>query len=238
MRPNADVYTLPGIESELMIKSLLRDVAANLPVGRLEQLYSHALHKQHFREQFAGTNSFTLRVDLWSDLSARIGQVRILYLEFGVFAGESMRFWCGLNSNPGSAFYGFDTFEGLPEAWAGFDRGHFTLDGEKPHIGDDRCTLVKGLFQDTVDAAFAAIDFKAFDQIVVHFDADLFSSTIFALAKVLERARSFYAIFDEFSGDESRAYFAMESAFNLTTEWYARIEDQGRPQQVSGRINR
>ncbi|HEX3768982.1 MAG TPA: hypothetical protein VHT72_11425, partial [Puia sp.] len=38
----------------------------------------------------------------------------ILYLEFGVASGSSFFWWMKKNTNPGSLFRGFDTFEGLP----------------------------------------------------------------------------------------------------------------------------
>lgn len=52
------------------------------------------------------------------------------YLEFGVYQGESIRKWCGLNNNPESRFIGFDSFEGLPENWEGkCDAGTFSTGG-------------------------------------------------------------------------------------------------------------
>ncbi|MBV8139332.1 MAG: hypothetical protein JO121_27440 [Deltaproteobacteria bacterium] len=49
------------------------------------------------------------------DLIARQIQNKVvLYLEFGVFEGNSVRYWSKLLENPGSMLHGFDSFEGLP----------------------------------------------------------------------------------------------------------------------------
>src|SRR5438067_2048404 len=52
------------------------------------------------------------------------------YFEFGVAGGYSFKWWLEHNTNPSSGFYGFDTFEGLPEKWGGFEKGDmaYTLD--------------------------------------------------------------------------------------------------------------
>lgn len=182
---------------------------------------------------------FNDRRDLWAELSARAGsEAKIVYLEFGVFAGESLRAWTLLNRNQESLFVGFDTFEGLPESWAGLPQGYFSTDGNIPVINDSRVQFEKGLFQDTVGAALKKIDFSEYDCVVVHFDADLFSSTVFSCAQILQLIPEFYAIFDEFSGDEARAFYALEKAYSLEAQWFAKIVHNERPVQVSCRIVR
>jgi hypothetical protein len=49
--------------------------------------------------------------------AASVNDTPITYLEFGVRTGTSMRWMIEAHTNPESTFHGFDTFEGLPEAW-------------------------------------------------------------------------------------------------------------------------
>src|SRR5579862_2968606 len=71
----------------------------------------------------------------------------IVYLEFGVASGVSFRWWMERAMHPESRFFGFDTFEGLPEDW-----GMFYKKGDMKHeimtSDDNRHRFVKGLFQD------------------------------------------------------------------------------------------
>lgn len=100
---------------------------------------------------------------------------RVLYLEFGVWHGESMRLWSSVLSNPASALHGFDSFEGLPEDWDEVHpAGTFDLGGHIPTFSDPRITLHSGWFSDTLPAFQAP---AGFDHTVIHLDADLYSST-------------------------------------------------------------
>ena len=103
------------------------------------------------------------------------------YLEFGVFQGDSMRKWTSINTNPQSRFYGFDSFEGLPEDWASGQRekGAFTTGGEAPVIDDPRVGFVKGWFNKSLVPFLST--FEPRNQLVLHMDADLYSSTMYVL---------------------------------------------------------
>jgi hypothetical protein len=46
-----------------------------------------------------------------------IGNVPLLYLEFGVFQGRSIGRMAERFPHPAARFVGFDSFEGLPEDW-------------------------------------------------------------------------------------------------------------------------
>lgn len=73
-----------------------------------------------------------------------------LFLEFGVFEGKTINHMSRLLSD--RTFYGFDSFEGLPETWhAGYEKGHFSLDGDLPWVNPN-VKLVKGWFNDTLPA--------------------------------------------------------------------------------------
>jgi hypothetical protein len=102
------------------------------------------------------------------------------YLEFGVFEGASIGQWCTLNHNPGSRFFGFDSFEGLPEDWhSGKRRGAFSTGGKLPKIADSRVSFVAGWFQHSMRGFMAS--YRPQSQLVIHVDCDLYSSTLYCL---------------------------------------------------------
>jgi len=140
-----------------------------------------------------------------------INKAPIDYLEFGVAGGESFRSWLSLSKHATSRFYGFDSFEGLPEDWmADRPKGSFSMEGVAPAVDDTRAAFVKGLFQETVDAFSRS--FEARNKLVLHMDADLYSSTLYVLMNMNRHIKpGTMIIFDEFSArgftDE---YAAME----------------------------
>lgn len=132
-----------------------------------------------------------------------VGDLPIDYLEFGVFRGESLRIWLNLNRNPESRFFGFDSFEGLPEGWrSGQPRGHFDLCGAPPDIQDSRVTFVKGWFENTVPAFARQLTRK--NRLILHLDCDLYSSAMVTLLYLTPFMTSgTLLIFDEFYDREN-----------------------------------
>lgn len=139
---------------------------------------------------------YPTREELYRALGDLFGGERVLYLEFGVYEGYSLRLWAGLLKNPLSALHGFDSFEGLPEDWdARRPKGEFDVGGRLPAFDDRRVVLHKGWFEETLPA-FAL---PQRERLVVNMDADLYSSTKFVLGALRgETAPGTVIIFDEF----------------------------------------
>lgn len=136
----------------------------------------------------------------------------ITYLEFGVAAGDTFKWWSERNRHPDSRFVGFDTFTGLPEPWGYFPRGAFSTEGQVPDIRDSRCQFVVGMFQQTLPLNLPSRAHR----LVVHLDADLYSSTLFVLTTLAPcLMKGDILIFDEFgvAQHEFRALHDFVSAY-------------------------
>jgi O-methyltransferase len=145
---------------------------------------------------------------------------RVNYLEFGVYRGDSLRWWLDGLSNADSRFVGFDTFTGLPERWRPTEpAGHFNANGVIPDIKDPRCSFEVGLFQDTLPPFVTSTDLT--NRLVVNLDADMFTSTLFVLTTLAPYLKSGDLIFfDEFSCplDEFRAFEEFVRSFRVKYE--------------------
>lgn len=149
-------------------------------------------------------------------------------LEFGVGAGHTTRLIA-----EALPVIGFDSFDGLPEDWRpdeGFVTGMFRQDSI-PQI--EGATIVVGLFADTL-AAFDWPDAVG----LIHFDADLYSSTACALEHAGHLIQpGTIVVFDEMFGypdaeqHEERAWLEFARAYGLAwdvlghgrEQWAARI---------------
>jgi O-methyltransferase len=173
------------------------------------------------------------RVKLHEYVTGQMGldEKPIQYLEFGVAGGTSFAWWVKANHHPNSRFYGFDTFEGLPEDWHFFKKGAFSFD--IPFMDDSRGTFIKGLFQNTLYKFLREYerntDHAAFTR-VVHMDADLYSSTLFALTSMAPFLREGDIIlFDEFNipnhefaawSDFVRSYYIQYEVVGAVNNFY------------------
>lgn len=95
------------------------------------------------------------------------------YLEFGVFTGGTTRFMAGKIG--GNVLHGFDSFEGLPEDWGGFQLGKaaFDVGGKLPKVPSN-VRLHPGWFDQSLPPWCAGNPGRA---AFMHIDCDLYSST-------------------------------------------------------------
>lgn len=118
-----------------------------------------------------------------------------LILEFGVYKGGTINHLAGII--PDETIYGFDSFEGLPEAWIGnrYSPRNFNRQGNAPKVKDN-VTLVQGRFDETLppfmDAHDGPVGF-------MNVDCDIYSSTDTALRGTEGRlADGCVIVFDEY----------------------------------------
>lgn len=136
------------------------------------------------------------REQLYAALGSKIGDERVLYLEFGVYYGYSMGLWSKLLKNPQSSLHGFDSFEGLPTDWdARRPKGEFDVGGQVPTFDDTRVVMHKGWFEETLPS----FTLPERERLVLNMDADLYSSTKFVLDTLRGEIRpGTIIVFDEF----------------------------------------
>jgi O-methyltransferase len=169
-------WLLDRLNWELHLAGTLREFPDAPPLPSREALYAHI-------NRLCGHDGESQAID---------------YLEFGVAEGGTFAHWLELNTNAQSRFFGFDSFEGLPEDWnLRQASGGFSTGGKPPRTSDPRAEFVVGWFQRTLVEFLAS--YTPASQLVIHIDCDLYSSTLYCLT-VLDRfiVPGTVVIFDEF----------------------------------------
>ena len=182
------------------IKSILTRVGSLTPISAIHALDSVTNYLEVGRWMKANgyrpLRRAHRREELFTLVAKEVADKNVLYLEFGVYNGESMTFWSRLLKNPESHLDGFDSFEGLPESWSRWGgMGLFSTGGRVPNVPDPRVSFVKGWFSETLPS-YRPPDHEV---MVINVDCDLYSSTV----TVLEHCKQFmhpgdYLFFDEF----------------------------------------
>jgi Macrocin-O-methyltransferase (TylF) len=158
----AQLYGLQAIVNHLKLGHWMRD------------------HGFHFARRLAD------RWEVFDVVASRVQDGRVLYLEFGVFKGRTTRYWSARLRNPEARLHGFDSFEGLPEEWAGQAKGNiFNASGQIPVIDDARVQFFRGWFNQVLPNYRV----PEHDQLVLIMDADLYSSTSYVLRHLRPHVR-------------------------------------------------
>lgn len=173
-------------------------------------------------DYFTFKRDYSKRYNLYKNISEKydLKNLEIDYVEFGVSDGNSFNWWVKNNENTNSRFFGFDTFEGLPENWGmTYEKGEMAA--EIPKINDKRVKFYKGLFQETVPSFLEQNNFENRRRKIIHCDADLFSSTLYSLSKISAVLKvGDLILFDEFNvpNHEFFAYKIFSETFYIKTE--------------------
>jgi hypothetical protein len=173
--------------------------------------------KLEFNDFFSCRRDYNKREKLYEYVvnQQQLDLIALDYLEFGVSGGYSFKWWVKRLQKEDNRFYGFDTFEGLPE-----NRGIAYKKGDMsssiPDLNDSRIRFIKGLFQETLPEFLRNNHIEKSRRKVIHMDADLFSSTLFTLTCIAPYLNKGDIIFfDEFNVPNHEFF-----AFKMFTESY------------------
>ncbi len=218
--------TLKGLEKEVKelrkqfpvrsynMKSMIYERAANESV---DYFYNKASNALILEDRFKVLD-YALKICMDKNPSEDA-----LLLEFGVFKGESINYCANLY--PKKIFYGFDSFEGLPETWGGKEaKGHFNLMGKLPRVRNN-AKLIPGWFNESLKPFLK--DIKG-DAAFIHIDCDLYSSTKTVLDLLSSRIKKGTVIvFDEYINypnwqkHEFKAFQEFVKKYNVQYEYLA-----------------
>lgn len=140
-------------------------------------------------------------------VASLLGERQVLYLEFGVAEGDSMRYWASLLRHPKSELHGFDSFQGLPDDW-NIDNpaGTFGRGGQPPRVDDPRVRFHVGWFSETLPRFTWPEEWEV---LIANIDCDLYSSAREVLDFIAPQLRAGSVLyFDEFHdrAHEQRAF--------------------------------
>ncbi len=217
------------------MKPIVKFLSSRASVKFYKRAMTYALLREQFPE-IASLKEYRDKPAIWTAAMEAAGgrEAPITYVEFGVYEGESFRWFLANNSHPDSRFIGLDSFRGLPEAFGKVPAGYFDVGGKMPKIDDPRAVLIPGWFQDTWDELYKHIAGR--DRLLVNHDADLYSSTLFELARMDLLRKAYICVFDEFTGPETLAVSSYEEAFGAKVELMGKTVVNGFAEQVLCRV--
>jgi hypothetical protein len=147
-------------------------------------------------------------------------------MEFGVFNGHSINYFSNSlkKNNDNEIIYGFDSFEGLSEAWGGTNlgKGHFDRAGSLPKVNDN-VTLIKGWIDETLPKFIIEKDLNNNKISFIHIDVDTYTPT----KTIFESTQKHFQegtliIFDEllgYPGWKEHEYKALTEIINPNWEY-------------------
>ena len=203
---HTDYYRCVRLEIDILEGKIPEDLSALRTLDRYDiidaALYLH--EKVDDNLQFTGTSYQT-----FDTLAPKVSSEGLI-LEFGVRNGHSTHRLAELF--PKRTVYGFDSFQGLPEAWHEEAAGSYTTMGRIPKLPAN-VELVRGWFEDTLPGFVAAHPEPV---ALMNVDCDIYSATV-TIFRELDRqiVPGTIIVFDEYIGNKTWR----EDEFKAFQEW-------------------
>ena len=160
---------------------------------------SYETFKNYFKNSYVFSDDNSIRSFAINEAIKKFDK-ESLFLEFGVFKGDSINLFAKKLKNIDAEIFGFDSFKGLKDAWMTEEfnpPGTFDLKGKKPRV-ERNVKLIDGWVEETAKNFLSRNSKKiAF----IHFDMDTYKSTSFVLKLVKNNFQAGTIIlFDQFYG--------------------------------------
>ena len=165
------------------------------------------------------------RDGLWEYEFSKFQDQAVTLIELGVHKGYSIKKFCNLNKNQDSRFFGLDSFIGLPEDWTvNAKRGFFSTNGKIPEVNDSRVEIIPGWVQNTLPELLKREEIKSSNNLIVNYDLDIYSATIFSLTSIHSLKKTYLAFFDELLSQEICALddYLQATGSNATLQSFTR----------------
>ena len=213
------------------IKQFIKVLLGKIPIKLINYIsnivfisffYKQMSQIKKFKTGKSGINNQDANSVIWDFIIEKIGKNEAIdFIEFGSYEGRSVNYFAKKFINTESTFVGFDSFEGLPNTdfHLKYKKGMFNNSGNIPVINDSRIKFVKGYFSEIKNDIKDEIS-KSKNLKLIHFDADIYSSTLLALFLCADQ-ENYFCIFDEFGDDEARALYHYLQANNSSVEFIA-----------------
>ena len=161
--------------------------------------HSYEVFKPHFKNSNVFSDDNSIRSFAINEAIKKFDK-ESLFLEFGVFKGDSINLFAKRLKKINAEIFGFDSFKGLKDEWMTEEfnpPGTFDLKGKKPRV-EKNVKLVDGWVEETAKNFLSNNSKKiAF----IHFDLDTYNSTSFVLKLVKNEFQpGTIILFDEFYG--------------------------------------
>jgi hypothetical protein len=227
---------------QLNLREFSKNIAYFSPIRMVEMLHNYsALRSDVFdllpKEFMLGKSRYDFYKTIDEQLSSNSP---LVFLEFGVYKGQSIKCWCAINQDSHSRFIGFDSFVGLPERWRSRSSGYFSLNGVPPSIDDSRVELIPGFFNQSVPKWLESFEYNNDAKILVHIDSDLYTSALFILTILHKVFGEYWVIFDNYGAGEGRALREYLFAYGAKFEPLLgkKLKKHSKlPQQVFGKLS-